>query len=458
MEVDSQVVDFVEQQNGDMSSDDDADTNNNPSGEGDGLNGGPGSAPPEGRITRKAKRRLRKSPSKEMPSPAPVNGMVTVAQREKNLRKSRSGRGRGLPKKGGAGGKGTWGTPGLYEENDANCQDVNDPNYDSDIQADVALKTITPTLKGEELLDMVEPIIHEYFEHGDSDEVAACLSQLNIDDSERHEVASAAVTIAMEKKDSEKEMTSVLLSDLYGLKVVKESELEVAFEKLLHDLPDLSLDTPDAVSALGKFIARAVADDCLAPRFVQKLKVDVKEGHLSHQALDGASLLINMKHGMFKLDNVWGVGGGRRPVKILIKKILLLLKEYLSSGDVQEAIHCLQELEVPHFHHELVYEAIFMVLERYETVERVAPLIAQLLKNMYDSNFITIDQMNTGFRRIFKSLPDIVIDVPHAYTILEKFADICRQSGFISPQLRSEMPTRVRKRFVSEGDGGRLKE
>lgn len=34
----------------------------------------------------------------------------------------------------------------------------------------------------------------------------------------------------------------------------------------------------------------------------------------------------------------------------------LLLKEYLISGDVSEAEHCLRDLEVPHFHHELVYE------------------------------------------------------------------------------------------------------
>ena len=89
-------VNFVEQ-NGDVSSDE-ADTNNNTSGEGDGMNGGPTSAL-DGRITRKAKRRLRKSPSKELP-PVVLNGLVTVPQKEKNMRKSRAGRGRGLPKKG----------------------------------------------------------------------------------------------------------------------------------------------------------------------------------------------------------------------------------------------------------------------------------------------------------------------------------------------------------------------
>ena len=34
----------------------------------------------------------------------------------------------------------------------------------------------------------------------------------------------------------------------------------------------------------------------------------------------------------------------------------LLLKEYLISGEVSEAEQCLRVLEVPHFHHELVYE------------------------------------------------------------------------------------------------------
>ncbi len=28
-----------------------------------------------------------------------------------------------------------------------------------------------------------------------------------------------------------------------------------------------------------------------------------------------------MKHGIVRLDNVWGVGGGLRPVKVLTKKV-----------------------------------------------------------------------------------------------------------------------------------------
>lgn len=76
--------------------------------------------------------------------------------------------------------------------------------------------------------------------------------------------------------------------------------------------------------------------------------------------MNRAETLLTMKHGLVRLDNVWGVGGGLRPVKYLTRQMNLLLQEYLSSGDLQEATRCLLLLEVPHFHHELVYEVIIL--------------------------------------------------------------------------------------------------
>lgn len=87
---------------------------------------------------------------------------------------------------------------------------------------------------------------------------------------------------------------------------------------------------------LGKFIARAVADDCLPPAFVKNYTEDTSEESLQRKSLGRAEVMLKMKHGMVRLDNVWGVGGGRRPVKQLIKKMVLLLKEYLSSEDIEE--------------------------------------------------------------------------------------------------------------------------
>lgn len=81
------------------------------------------------------------------------------------------------------------------------------------------------------------------------------------------------------------------------------------------------------------------------------LQVDCEHAVLTLARSDS---LLSMRHGLVRLDNVWGVGGGTRPVKYLVKKMSLLLEEFLSSADIAEATRCLLELEVPHFHHELV--------------------------------------------------------------------------------------------------------
>jgi programmed cell death protein 4 len=67
------------------------------------------------------------------------------------------------------------------------------------------------------------------------------------------------------------------------------------------------------------------------------------------------------------LDNVWGVAGGLRPVKNITKQMELLLKEYLLSRDIKEAQRCIIALEVPHFHHELVYEVSCTIRNRFRS-------------------------------------------------------------------------------------------
>ncbi|CAL1279199.1 unnamed protein product [Larinioides sclopetarius] len=76
----------------------------------------------------------------------------------------------------------------------------------------------------------------------------------------------------------------------------------------------------------------------------------------------------------------------------------LLLKEYLCSGDSVEACRCIQELEVPHFHHELVYEALIMVIE--DIRESSMDLMCSLFKVLASSVIVTPDQMTRGTQTI----------------------------------------------------------
>ncbi|XP_069047794.1 programmed cell death protein 4a isoform X2 [Lepisosteus oculatus] len=413
----------------------------------------------EARLKAKAKRRLRRTSSRDSTreslseaggepgtDPTSPKGKVNA-----NDRKSRMGKGRGLPKKGGAGGKGVWGAAGMVYEMEE--PDARDPNYDESSQGDTVYATVVPELDEGELEKTVNPIVQEYFEHGDTREVQALLKELNLGPN-KYEFSSLAVVLALEGKASHRELMSRLLSDLVG-RVLSEDDMARAFDKMLTDLPDLILDTPEAPQMLGQFIARAIADHALPMNFLDRYKGKVDCDH-ARAALDRAAVLLSMKREIVRLDNVWGVGGGQRPVRHLIKEMNLLLKEYLVSGEVSEAEHCLRDLEVPHFHHELVYEAVVMVLE--SKGETAVQMMVKLLKVFWETGLITLDQMNRGFQRVYNELPDINLDVPHAHTIMETFVDLCFQESVITKQLRDACPSRGRKRFVSEGDGGRIKQ
>ncbi|KAI1887002.1 hypothetical protein AGOR_G00201560 [Albula goreensis] len=413
----------------------------------------------EARVKAKAKRRLRKNSSRDSGRGDSLsdNGdsnrgpLVTPTSPKGKLldRKSRLGKGRGLPKKGGAGGKGVWGPPG--EVYDLEEVDVKDPNYDED-QDNCVYETVVLPLDEEDFEKTVTPIVQEYFEHGDTNEVAELLGELNLGQM-RSGVPMLAVSLALEAKASHRELTSRLLSDLCG-RVLTLRDVETSFHKLLRELPDLVLDTPGAPQLVGQFIARAVRDEILSKSYIESYKGKVDCEH-ARAALDRAAVLLKMSRGGLRIDNLWGSGGGQRPVNQLIKEVNLLLKEYLLSGDVVEAERCLRELEVPHFHHEFVYEAIVMVLE--SKGDKTLKMVLQLLKFLWESSVITVDQMRRGFERVYIEIAEINIDVPCAYALLEQFVEKSFSAGIIDKRLRDLCPSRGRKRFVSEGDGGRLK-
>ncbi|CAG9772476.1 unnamed protein product [Ceutorhynchus assimilis] len=394
--------------------------------------------------TRRKPKKVHRQNSKEGNTNS--GGFVHKARSWKNSRRSRNGYGRGLPKKGGAGGKGVWGKPGseLLED----IEDVNDPNFDTELDAnDVELKVVVPQVPSESLKKKCEPIILEFFESNDIQEVMQSVEEM-VPANLRDVFVQQAVEIAMDHKPSHRELTSVLISDLYGY-VLTESDIVKAFENLLANLSDLILDIPDAPIVLGNFVARAIADDCIPPRFI----VDIKEKSdetIFQEALVHADTLLSMEHGLVRLDNVWGVGGPLRPVQALTRQMNLLLQEFVSSGDAEEASRCLKELEVPHFHHELVYEAIVMALEANS--EKTEKAICSLLKAFDSSVQVTRDQLERGFFRVFDDLPDICMDVPLAYVILDRFIDLCRLEGILTDNIIARFPSRGRKRFVSEGD------
>lgn len=84
------------------------------------------------------------------------------------------------------------------------------------------------------------------------------------------------VTLALEQRSTNREKASVLISDLYG-QLLNAREVAHGFDRILQQLEDLELDTPDVTEATGNFIARCVADDCLAPAYVTRPHPTLKD-------------------------------------------------------------------------------------------------------------------------------------------------------------------------------------
>ena len=70
------------------------------------------------------------------------------------------------------------------------------------------------------------------------------LQDLNIG-GKQHKIAELAVSLALDRHDPHRELTSRLISDLNG-DIITSQHLDKGFDCLLNNLNDLTLDTPDA--------------------------------------------------------------------------------------------------------------------------------------------------------------------------------------------------------------------
>ena len=61
----------------------------------------------------------------------------------------------------------------------------------------------------------------------------------------RPRVVELSVNLAMDRKASHRELTSVLISDLYG-KAISAKDIQMGFDSLLNNLKDITIDSPEA--------------------------------------------------------------------------------------------------------------------------------------------------------------------------------------------------------------------
>lgn len=355
-----------------------------------------------------------------------VNDSAPAPVEKKERTKSRD-----MGKKMGGGKKGIWGKKSSTEILTAPKLDRGDPNYDSENDADVVFESSQYLTNGHSgpapKFDLVEAkkkmadILSEYFVSAETSEAARSLEELQ-SQAFHYVFVKRAITMALDKHEHECEMTSRLLSELYP-KTLTTPQIAKGFERLLESSADLELDIPNVRTKLATFLARAVVDEILPPKFL----MDSFVANIDPEVIEIAKKKLSIKHGTARLEKGWGPGDGR-PVEELKQAVDQLFQEYLLSSDVKEANRCVLELNAKHFHHEVVKRAIQNAVEQGE--EQVVQMSA-LLAELQVEDTISQQMIIQGFNRVKENLKDMTLDTPKAPVLVTMMVENAKRDGVL---------------------------
>lgn len=311
--------------------------------------------------------------------------------------------------------------------------DAGDPNYDSG-EEPYKLRTSRGTaLPRADVIvaykSLITKMTEEFFESSDVHEVGLILDQTE-QPLYQHYFVKRLVTLAMDRGNREKEAAACLLSTLYPYHL-DQSQIQRGFERLLESVDDLALDVPAASADLAMFIARAVVDDILPPKFIdvtlEGLLPGLRQSDKAADCIDLAHGHLRDRHCTERVLRAWG-DPEKSPIDAAKAAIQDLLREFLVNGSVEEARSCLRTLNARYFHHELVKRALVLCIEAAPG-NPTAPRLLGLLKVLANSGEVNEGQMRVGFERMTDVVVDLKLDVPNAEHRLEGLKLMAKEVG-----------------------------
>ncbi|KAK1359634.1 putative initiation factor eIF-4 gamma, MA3, Armadillo-type fold protein [Heracleum sosnowskyi] len=271
-------------------------------------------------------------------------------------------------------------------------------------------------------------IIHEYFLSDDIPELIRSLEDLRAPEFNPI-FLKKLITLAMDRKNREREMASVLISALH-IEIFSSEDIVDGFVMLLESAEDTALDILDASNELALFIARAVIDDVLAPLNLDEIGSKLPPNCSGSETVHVARSLLAARHAGERILRCWG-GGTGWAVEDAKDKIAKLLEEYETGGVVSEACQCIRDLGMPFFNHEVVKKALVMAMEKKNDH------LLDLLEECYSEGLITTNQMTKGFTRVGDGLDDLALDIPNAKEKFNFYVKHAQKKGWLLPGIGS---------------------
>jgi hypothetical protein len=112
----------------------------------------------------------------------------------------------------------------------------------------------------------------------------------------------------------------------------------------------------------------------------------------------------------------------------LKEEVNLLLQEYLSNGDLEEADKSVRKLNAPSFHFQMIKQAARLALQLNEEDRRK---LSKLLKFFNETGLVTPDHFERGFKACFGMLKDIALDIPNAEKLLNDFVALGKEDAYL---------------------------
>jgi len=304
-------------------------------------------------------------------------------------------------KKGGGGGKGTWGNPmddEKYMDTDDHALDLTDPNYDPADQQEAgfvlsrsvfvpAVETSDKFVKSLKTLSSfkksVRSAVDEHLISHDVDEFVTAIEELDYQ-LLHQEIPAILIKSVLDKKDQDRTRVSHLLQELHKKKLLTPNQVGQGFTKLYNSLDELMIDFPTCKKTLSDFVGHAIA-----------------AGYL-----DGGDAAKLEKEALF-LENQEIFNKTKAQIREAIT-------EYFTSEEKTELQTSLASINSA-AHFEFVKQLVTISLDRSD---KEREMVSSFLANVTG---LTADSVAKGFLIMLGRVEDTMLDVPDVLHLMSCF-------------------------------------
>lgn len=296
-------------------------------------------------------------------------------------------------KKDGAGAR-AWGKPGdeIKYQNDAHFVNENDPNYDPLDGAHIA-----PTLEAQarfvsSAADLanykkaIKEAIAEYLSNGDEKEFSRVVVELDMT-VYHQELTKIVVTKALDLSAADRVKLSSLLAHLHTEGHLTAAQSKAGFLKIYNRLDEILVDAPNAPSILKEFTSHALSNGFLEQADIEDLDQEAK-------------ILAN-----------------HTEVASIKSRISSIIKEHMTSEDIQDTAQSITELNAPKLGFEVVKKIMYKACDGNH---RSKYLASKFLAEV-PAAVISKDQISKGFSILLERTEDMLLDTPNILQILSTF-------------------------------------